>query len=71
MRMSRLEMQMVAMRMALVELMSLTIHLETENLTTSGSLLDKTNSQDTMKLKKKKELILFMLHQMETDKLSA
>jgi transcription initiation factor IIF auxiliary subunit len=71
MRMSRLEMQMVAMRMALVELTSLTIHLETENLTTSGSLLDNTNSQDTMKLKKKKELILFMLHQMETDKLSA
>jgi hypothetical protein len=71
MRMSRLEMQTVAMRMALVELMSLTIHLETENLTTLESLLDNTNSQDTMKLKKKKELILFMLHQMETDKLSA
>jgi hypothetical protein len=71
MRMSRLEMQTVAMRMALVELMSLIIHLETENLTTLESLLDNTNSQDTMKLKKKKELILFMLHQMETDKLSA
>lgn len=45
MKMSRLVMQMVAMKMVLVELMYSTIHLEMVNKITLKSHLDNSNSQ--------------------------
>lgn len=69
--MCHLEMETEVMKMALVELMYLITRLEMENLIISESRVDKISSQDIMILKKKKESILFMLHQTVIDKLFA